>query len=139
MLESERPIIPEKAGNQPHGTRWREGDAGVMESGNISYPKSGSPQGGVVSPILSNLYLHEVMDKWFTKDVLPRLRGRAFLVRYADDQLIACEREDDAHRIMEVLPKRFGRFDLELHPSKTRLVDFRRPKLKERKGYLFSG
>jgi hypothetical protein len=105
-----------------------------MESGSIKYPDAGSPQGGVVSPILANIYLHEVMDKWFTQEVRPRLKGRGFLLRYADDQLIVCEREEDARRIMEVLPKRFGRFELELHPEKTRLVDFRKPRLEELKG-----
>jgi group II intron reverse transcriptase/maturase len=108
--------------------------AGVMESGNISYPDAGSPQGGVVSPILANVYLHEVMDKWFANEVLPRLRGRAHFVRYADDIVIACARADDAERIMEVLPKRFGKYDLGLHPEKTRKVDFRRPGLNESKG-----
>jgi len=108
--------------------------AGVMEAGNVSYPGAGSPQGGVVSPILSNVYLHEVMDKWFENQVRPRLRGRAHFVRYADDIVIACEWREDAERIMEVLPKRFGKYDLGLHPEKTRLVDFRRPGLKESKG-----
>lgn len=109
--------------------------AGILETGNISYPEAGSPQGGVISPILANIYLHEVMDKWFAAEVAPRLKGGATLVRYADDMIITCEREVDAYRVMEVLPKRFGRYNLELHPEKTRLVDFRRPKLVERKGY----
>ncbi len=107
--------------------------AGVLESGNIRFPKMGSPQGGVISPILANVYLHEVMDQWFSREVNPRLRGQAFLVRYADDMVIACRFEDDARRIMEVLSKRFGRFELELHPDKTKLVDFRRP-CREAKG-----
>lgn len=108
--------------------------AGVMEAGNVSYPGAGSPQGGVVSPILSNIYLHEVMDKWFENQVRPRLRGRAHFVRYADDIVIVAERRDDAERIMEVLPKRFGKYGLDLHPEKTRMVDFERPGLKESKG-----
>jgi hypothetical protein len=83
---------------------------------------------------MANIYLHEVMDNWFGQAVLPRLKGRATLVRYADDLIISCEREEDARRIMEVLPKRFGRFDLELHPEKTRMIEFRRPLLKEHKG-----
>ncbi len=102
-------------------------NAGVMEDGAISYPDSGSPQGGVISPLLANVYLHYVLDEWFARDVQPRLGGRAFLVRYADDFVIGFTREDDARRVMEVLPKRFGKYGLTLHPDKTRLVPFRRP------------
>jgi RNA-directed DNA polymerase len=109
--------------------------AGVMESGQISYPEAGSPQGGVVSPLLSNVYLHEVMDKWFVEDVRPRLHGRAFMVRYADDIVCVCENREDADRLFGVLPKRFERFGLELHPEKTRLYDFRRPPSERKKGY----
>ena len=101
--------------------------AGVMDEGVISYPERGSPQGGVISPLASNLYLHEVLDTWFEHEVKPRLRGRAFLIRFADDATLAFEREDDAWRVLEVLPKRLARFGLTLHPEKTRLVDFRRP------------
>jgi hypothetical protein len=81
----------------------------------------------VISPLVSNIYLHEVLDQWFEHEVKPRLRGRATMVRFADDALLACEREDDARRVLDVLPKRFARFGLTLHPEKTRLVDFRRP------------
>ena len=101
--------------------------AGVMDEGVISYPERGSPQGAVISPLASNLYLHEVLDTWFEHEVKPRLRGRAFLIRFADDATLAFEREDDARRVLEVLPKRLARFGLTLHPEKTRLVDFRRP------------
>jgi len=83
--------------------------------------------GGVISPLLANVYLHVVLDEWFERDVLPRLQGRAQLIRYADDFVVVCEREDDARKVMEVLPKRFGRFGLTLHPDKTRLVRFVRP------------
>ena len=100
--------------------------AGVMEDGSVSHPDSGTPQGGVVSPVLSNIYLHEVVDEWFHRDVLPRLKGRAQLVRYADDLIISFSREDDARRVLAVLPKRFAKYGLALHPDKTRLVDFRR-------------
>ena len=82
----------------------------------------------MISPLLANVYLHEVLDLWFHREVLPRLRGRAFLVRYADDFVIAFEREDDARRVHEVLPKRFAGYGLELHPEKTRLLDVRRPR-----------
>ena len=102
--------------------------AGVLEQGAVTHPDEGTPQGGVVSPILANVYLHSVLDRWFETDVKPRLRGRAFLVRYADDFVIAFEQESDARRVMEVLPKRFARYDLTLHPDKTRLVNFTRPR-----------
>jgi RNA-directed DNA polymerase len=102
-------------------------NAGVMEDGAVWYPEEGTPQGGVVSPLLSNLYLHEVLDTWFERIVKPRLKGRAFLVRYADDAVLGFECEADARRVLAVLPQRFGRFGLTLHPEKTRLVDFRRP------------
>lgn len=101
--------------------------AGVMESGAVTRPEAGTPQGGVISPLLANVYLHEVLDVWFHEDVLPRLRGRAFLVRYADDFVVVCEHEQDARRIMDVLPKRFGKYGLTLHPKKTRLVPFTKP------------
>jgi RNA-directed DNA polymerase len=101
--------------------------AGVMEEGRVYRPESGTPQGGVVSPILANVYLHEVLDEWFEHQVKPRLNGRAFLVRYCDDFVIAFEWEHDARRLLDVLPKRFGKYGLRLHPEKTRLVPFRRP------------
>jgi group II intron reverse transcriptase/maturase len=102
-------------------------NAGVMEDGSISYPDTGSPQGGVISPMLANVYLHYVLDVWFEQEVQPRLAGRAFLIRYADDFVIVFNNESDAHRVMEVLPKRFGKYGLTLHPSKTRLVAFGQP------------
>jgi RNA-directed DNA polymerase len=102
--------------------------AGVQEDGSLSYPDAGTPQGGVVSPLLANVYLHEVLDRWFERDVKPRLGGRAFLVRYADDFVIAFSEEKDARRVLEVLPQRFGKYGLTLHPEKTRLVRFEKPK-----------
>jgi RNA-directed DNA polymerase len=101
--------------------------AGVMEFGKLSYPEDGTPQGGVISPILANIYLHEVLDKWFEREVKPRLKGQGTLVRYADDYICIFEREDDARRVMEALPKRFEKYGLTLHPDKTRLINFRRP------------
>jgi group II intron reverse transcriptase/maturase len=100
--------------------------AGVMEEGAIVHPETGTPQGGVISPLLANVYLHEVLDKWFAEQVGPRLGGRAFMIRYADDAVLCFEREDDARRVMDVLPKRLARFGLTLHPQKTRMLDFRR-------------
>jgi group II intron reverse transcriptase/maturase len=104
-------------------------NAGVMEEGQHHRTSLGTPQGGVISPLLANIYLHEVLDKWFATEVVPRLKGKAGLVRYADDFVIVFEREDDARRVMEVLPKRFARFGLTLHPDKTRLLDFRSPQI----------
>jgi len=101
--------------------------AGVMEEGSLSYPERGSPQGGVISPLAANIYLHHVLDEWYEGEVQPRLKGRSILIRLADDFVIACEREDDARRVLAVLPKRFGRFGLTIHPTKTRLVKFTKP------------
>ena len=81
----------------------------------------------MVSPLLSNLYLHEVLDVWFEHEVKPRLRGRAFEVRFADDAPLVFEREEDARRVLAVLSKRFAKYGLRLHPEKTRLRDFRSP------------
>ena len=108
-------------------------NAGVMEDDRTTYPDKGTPQGGVVSPILSNIFLHYVLDDWFVKAVLPRMKGRCFIIRYADDFIIGCEKETDAHRIMQVLPKRFGSFDLCLHPEKTVLIPFGKPPATVRK------
>jgi len=99
-------------------------NAGVLEEGCLTHPESGSPQGGVISPILSNAYLHEVLDTWFEQMVKPRLKGRAHLIRYADDAVLVFERPGDAQRVLAVLPKRFGKYGLTLHPEKTRLVPF---------------
>src|SRR6202007_1902070 len=89
--------------------------AGVLEDGSVSYPKAGAPQGGVISPMLSNVYLHYVLDVWFEQAVKPRLKGRAFLVRYADDLVMGFACEEDARRVLEVLPKRLGRYGLKIH------------------------
>jgi len=102
-------------------------NAGVLEDGTLSHPEAGSPQGGVISPILSNVYLHYVLDEWFEQEVRPRVKGRSFLIRYADDFVMGFSSEDDARRVLEVLPKRFGKYGLTIHPEKTRLVPFRRP------------
>jgi RNA-directed DNA polymerase len=82
---------------------------------------------GVISPMLANVYLHYVLDVWFAEEVQPRLQGRAFLIRYADDFVMGFACEADAQRVLEVLPKRFGRYGLTLHPDKTRLVAFVSP------------
>jgi group II intron reverse transcriptase/maturase len=101
--------------------------AGVLEQGQLSYPDAGTPQGGVISPMLSNVFLHYVLDEWFAQQAQPRLRGTSILIRYCDDfvMLFACR--DDAERVHRVLGKRLAKFGLELHPDKTRLIDFRPP------------
>jgi group II intron reverse transcriptase/maturase len=101
--------------------------AGIQEGGSVTHPETGTPQGGVISPLLSNIFLHTVLDEWFVEQVQPRLRGRSFLIRFADDFVIGCEFEDDARRVSEVLAKRLAKYGLSLHPDKTRLVQFRRP------------
>jgi len=101
--------------------------AGVLEAGQTSYPEAGTPQGGVISPLLANIYLHEILDVWFEQEVKPRLDERAFVIRYADDAVLVFSSERDARRVPSVLPKRFGKYGLTLHPDKTRLVEFRRP------------
>jgi retron-type reverse transcriptase len=88
-----------------------------MEAGNVRYSEKGRPQGGVISPLLSNIYLHEVLDKWFVETVKPLLKGKTFMVRYADDAIIGCEKKSnlrfaDADRIMKVLALRFGKYGL---------------------------
>lgn len=99
-------------------------NAGVLEGGVVRRLSSGTPQGGVISPLLANIYLHHVLDKWWTQEVLPRLKGKAILIRYADDFTIGFELEEDARRVHAVLPKRFGKYGLTLHPDKTRLLRF---------------
>jgi group II intron reverse transcriptase/maturase len=103
-------------------------NAGVLEDGELSYPERGTPQGGVISPMLSNIYLHEVLDRWFNSEVKPRLQGEAFLIRYADDAVLVFAQKGDAQRVMDELPKRFGMYGLTIHPEKTRLVRFGKPK-----------
>jgi len=109
-------------------------NAGVMEEGCVYYPDAGTPQGGVISPLLANVYLHNVLDVWFERKVKPRLKGRAFLIRYADDAVMLFEQEQDARRVLDVLPKRCGRYGLRLHPEKTKLVPFERPAAKGPQG-----
>jgi RNA-directed DNA polymerase len=105
-----------------HVGKWLK--AGVLEDRKLWHPEMGTPQGGVISPVLANIYLHEVLDVWFERDVKPRLKGRAFMIRYADDAVLGFSSEEDARRVLEVLPKRFAKYGLTLHPEKTRLVRF---------------
>lgn len=96
--------------------------AGVLEDGQISYPEEGTPQGGVISPLLANIYLHYVLDEWFHQAIQPRLKGGSQLIRFADDFLLLFDNKEDAERVMKVLAKRLDKFGLTLHPEKTTLV-----------------
>ena len=100
-------------------------NAGAVEDGHLRRTTEGSPQGGVISPCLSNVFLHHVLDEWFESKVTPRLRGRSTLVRFADDAVMAFDNLVDAQRVLAVLGKRLARFGLTLHPDKTRIIDFR--------------
>ena len=102
--------------------------AGVLEDGSLSRPETGTPQGGVISPLLANVYLHEVLDQWFETEIKPQLGGKAVLIRYADDFVMVFTSEEDARDVLARLPERFGRYGLKLHPDKTRLVPFRMPR-----------
>jgi group II intron reverse transcriptase/maturase len=102
-------------------------NAGVMEKDQLTYSDKGTPQGGVISPIISNIFLHEVLDSWYMNDVKPRMKGKTFLVRYADDAVIGFSNKEDAQRVMEVLPKRFSKYGLTVHPEKTKIVNFNKP------------
>ena len=101
--------------------------AGIMEEQSYYRSESGTPQGGVISPVLSNIFLHNVLDDWFVKEVQPRMKGRSFLIRFADDFIAGFELESDAGRVLKAMTKRFERFGLELHPDKTKLIRFGRP------------
>jgi RNA-directed DNA polymerase len=104
---------------------WRH--AGGLEGAQVTSPEQGTPQGGVSSPMRATMFLHEGLEAWYERDGTPRMNGRTCLIRGADDVVIGCEREEDARRIMAVLPKRVARFGLTLHPTKTGRVSFRKP------------
>lgn len=94
-------------------------NAGVMEKGQLLFPRTGSPQGGVVSPLLSNVYLHRVLDSWFVEEVKPRMKGKASMVRFADDAVLLFEHREDLECVMSVLPKRLARYGLKMNEHKT--------------------
>ena len=102
-------------------------NAGVLEGASLSYPDQGTPQGGVISPLLANIYLHTVLDQWIEEKVKPQALASVVLVRYADDFVILLRNEIDAHALYAALPKRFAKYGLTLHPEKTRLTPFRQP------------
>lgn len=102
--------------------------AGVLEDGEVTYSENGTPQGGVISPLISNVFLHHVLDTWYAEDVRPRMKGMNQLVRFADDFLLLFSREEDARRVHKAIVKRFAKYGLEIHPEKTRLVKMFPPK-----------
>ena len=101
--------------------------AGIMDGRDLVFPEKVSPQGSVISPLLANVYLHEVLDSWFAEVVTAHCRGKVVMYRYADDFVIGCELESDAQRIMKALPQRFAKYGLEINADKTRMISFRRP------------
>ena len=117
--------------------KWMK--AGVFENGQVTYPEEGTPQGGLVSPLLSNIYLHYVLDEWFSEQIQPILKGQSFIVRYADDFILGFANKHDAMRVMEVLPKRFGKYQLTLHPDKTKLIDLECERGKGDRSFDFLG
>jgi RNA-directed DNA polymerase len=102
---------------------------GVVEDGRLLVTETGTGQGQVISPLLANIYLHHVLDEWFEHEVKPRLRGTAAEIRYADDFILCFQYREDAERVLQVLPKRFAKYGLTLHPEKTRLLAFGRSAL----------
>ena len=113
--------------------------AGILEDKQLSYPKEGTPQGGIISPLLSNIYLHYVLDEWFSEQIQPLLSGRSFIVRYADDFVLGFENASDAERVMKVLPKRFEKHKLELHPDKTKIVNLNSKRGEGNRSFDFLG
>jgi group II intron reverse transcriptase/maturase len=99
---------------------------GVIEDGKLLMSETGTGQGQPISPLLANIYLHHVLDVWFEEVVKPGLKGEAYEIRFADDAILCFQHREDAEKVMRVLPKRFEKFGLTLHPEKTRLIEFGR-------------
>ncbi len=136
LLEMLAERIDDKALLQLIG-KWLK--AGVLDTnGEVIHPAAGTPQGGIVSPILANIYLHYCLDEWFQHVVKKHCRGEASLIRYADDFVCAFEREGDAERFYQVLGKRLEKFGLELSAEKTRVIAFDRGQSKPA-GFEFLG
>ena len=113
--------------------------AGVLEDGQLEYPTEGTPQGGSISPLISNIYLHYVLDEWFNEQIKPLLKGDSFLIRFADDFLLGFTNKEDAKRVMEVLPRRLGKYGLTLHPEKTKLIELGEEKEQQSRTFDFLG
>jgi group II intron reverse transcriptase/maturase len=99
---------------------------GVIEDGKLLMSEAGTGQGQPISPLLANIYLHHALDVWFEEMVKPRLKGEAYEIRFADDAILCFQHREDAEKVMRVLPKRFEKYGLTLHPEKTRLIEFGR-------------
>jgi len=99
---------------------------GVIEDGELLVSETGTGQGQPISPLLANIYLHHVLDEWFEDVVKPRLKGEAYEIRFADDAILCFQHKEDAEKVLSVLPKRFEKYGLTLHPEKTRLIEFGR-------------
>jgi len=112
--------------------------AGVVDGDQMFNPKSGVPQGNIISPLLCNIYLHEVLDQWLS-EIRPKLRGRIYFTRFADDFIIGLEIKEDAQRVYAVLPKRFKKHGLTIHPEKTKLINFEPNDNKSTKTFDFLG
>ena len=110
-------------------------NVGVIDDGRLLLSETGTGQGQVISPLLANVYLHFVLDEWIEHEVKPRLRGKVFLIRYADDAVLCFQYREDAEKVLSVLPKRFAKYGLTLHPEKTRLVAFGREALARARGW----
>jgi len=113
--------------------------AGILEDGAVTYPTEGTPQGGTLSPLLSNIYLHYVLDEWFIEQIQPLLRGESFLIRFADDFVLGFSNKEDAKRVLATLPKRLGKYGLKLHPEKTKLIELDEDKEGGQKTFDFLG
>lgn len=113
--------------------------AGILEDKQLYYPKEGTPQGGLISPLLSNIYLHYVLDEWFVEEIQPLLTGKSFIVRYADDFVLGFENRYDVDRVMSVLSKRFEKYKLELHPEKTKIINLNSERGEGERSFDFLG
>lgn len=105
---------------------WKWIKIGVIEDGRLLMSETGTGQGQPISPLLANIYLHYVLDEWFEKVVKPRLKGKAYEIRFADDAILCFQYREDAEKVLGVLTKRFAKYGLTLHPEKTRLIEFGR-------------
>ena len=110
-----------------------------ITDGVFTKPSSGSPQGGIISPVLANIYLHYALDLWFEKKVKPKMRGRAMMIRYADDFVWAFQFSNDAERFYKVLPKRLKKFNLDVAENKTLLMRFSRFHSGRKRHFIFLG
>ena len=99
---------------------------GVIEDGRLLVSETGTGQGQPISPLLANIFLHYILDEWFENEVKPRLKGEAYEIRFADDAILCFQHKEDAEKVLGVLPKRFEKYGLTLHPEKTRLIEFGR-------------